>query len=207
MPENTLAFLQPASHPDHLCAPSARPAPVSSSNEAAAEPSFATPHVHSPWPLWPIKVQLLRPPSADPGPLLELRTNCVEADDGTAAHDAAGRLVRPGSHLLGRRRSLRARRAAAPGRAGSHAAGPQHPHLPRGASSSLAPAPPPVNPKLCLPLLRARARGVQPKPVRGSLAGDGGWGSEAPARDPAASATSLGPQSPDPSVPPGSRGG
>lgn len=74
----------------------ARPAPVSSSNEAAAELSFATPHTYSPCPLWPIKVQLLRRSSGGPRPPLELSPNCMKADDGTLAGDTAGRLVPPG---------------------------------------------------------------------------------------------------------------
>lgn len=133
----------------------------------------------------------------------------MEADDGAAAGDAAGKLARYcRAPTCSGAAEPRCARAAAPGRAGSGAAGPQHPHLSRGATSSLAPAPPASIPELGPPLPRARAWGGQPRPVPDPWPGTG---TRAPTHRPAAprppspdSALSL--QTPAPRRIPGAAG-
>lgn len=204
---NIGAFLSPHPHPDRFCAPSARPAPVSSSNEAAAEPSFATPHKQSPCRLWPIQG-----PTAEP---LLRRTqrpsrappNCVEADDGAAAGDAAGKLARYcRAPTCSGAAEPRCARAAAPGRAGSRAAGPRHPHLSRGATSSQPLPLQPPSPSSGRPFL-GPGPGVGSPDQRLIPGQEPGLGLRRTGRRLRGLRRGLGPQSPDPSVPPASRGG
>lgn len=167
-PENTGAFL--LQHPQHLHAPRARPAPRPSSNEAAAEPCFATPYRHGPGPLGPVQVQLLPPRlRRTQGPSRAQSQLCVGWRRGGKAGVTGSSSHLPGSH---QNRPSRRSSAFAPPTRGELRAWPLPLHPP---------------PQARVPLPRARARGVQPRPVPESP----GRSSAAPRPPPPSSALRL----------------
>lgn len=132
----------------------------------------------------------------------------MEADDAAAAGDAAGRLTR---YCRAPTCSGAAEPRCAPGGCTREGG------LPRGRSSASAPlSRGDLQPSSCPSTRHPRARaapssgpglGWAAQTSAWSLARNGVQGSDAPAGGPAASVAGLGPQSPDPSVPPDSRRG